>query len=204
MPTVIPEQVAHVLRKAILKGELTPGKQLTPDELAKEFQTSRSVVCEGLQQLDSEGLVIYQDCQTIVADINEIFDIRLLLEPEALRLAIPNHTEQLWKQAEELLVDIDNTPCSAWFELNLQWHKLIYSTANRPRLLCIIEKLHCNSEHVCENIEGFRTRAQEEHRIILAACKKRDVDTACKALIEHINQRRRELINNLAKDVDDR
>ncbi|HEY9791294.1 MAG TPA: GntR family transcriptional regulator [Candidatus Obscuribacterales bacterium] len=200
MIEVIPEQIAHSLKKMILKSELQPGQCLDPEALAKKFQASRAVVCEGLRQLQEAGLVVYDGAKPIVADLNEIFDLQLLMEPEALRLAVPNHTEELWLQAEKLLDEIDVAqPDGPWLELNWQFHRLLYSTANRPRLLAMIQCLHGYGDQLAQYSMGIKDDAQIEHRKIMDACKRRDVETACKMLIEHINQRRRELFNRLTK-----
>lgn len=198
MIATFPEQVAHLLKRAILKGELRPGTRLVPDCLAQEFQTPRSVICEGLRQLQEAGLVVYDGCLPIVADLEEVFDLRVLLETEALRLAIPNHNQTLWQDCENMLDEIEALPdSSAWLDQNWQWHRMLYAPAQRPKLLAMIESLHsCNS---CVNRvdEAFRQRLQVEHRSILQACREKDVVLACSQLIEHINQHRRELLNAL-------
>jgi DNA-binding GntR family transcriptional regulator len=200
MIDVIPEQIAHSLKKLILKGEFQPGQCLEPECLAKKFQASRAVVCEGLRQLQEAGLIVYDGCKPIVADLNEIFDLQLLIEPEALRLAVPNHTEELWRQAEKLLEEIDAIEAGQpWLELNWQFHRLLYSTANRQRLLAVIQSLHQHGDQIAQYSIGIKDEAQVEHRKIMQACKQRDADGACKMLIEHINQRRREFFNTLAK-----
>src|SRR3546814_9117074 len=78
-----------------LSGERPDGTPLRQDALAENMSTSRIPVREALSRLESEGLVASFPHRGYVvtglsrAEIEELFDLRSLLEPELIRFAIP-------------------------------------------------------------------------------------------------------------------
>ena len=87
------DKVSAALREAILSGRLTVGQRLPEIELTRQFQVSRAAIRESLQQLAHEGLVVlnsHRGAQVVdlsPEEIDELISVRLLLEPEATRLA---------------------------------------------------------------------------------------------------------------------
>ena len=87
------------LKSDIIGGKIEAGKQLRQAELAKRFGSSSIPVREALRQLESEGLVLIQPHRgaTVstfsLTEMLELLDIRLALECRALRLAVPNMTD---------------------------------------------------------------------------------------------------------------
>lgn len=101
------EQVAKVLRQAILDFELRPGQRLVERELIEQLQVSRTTVREVLRQLVAEGLVtvIPQKGAVVTApsveEAKDLYEMRALLEPLVVRRfvmrATPEHIVQLRK-----------------------------------------------------------------------------------------------------------
>lgn len=94
-------QTAHqftldVLRTAILDGSLPAGTPLVQTDIAQQLDVSTTPVREALRELSAEGLVRVDAHRGAVvqglsiADIREIFEVRLLLEPEVFRRATHN------------------------------------------------------------------------------------------------------------------
>ena len=203
--------VAERLREMILRGEFQEGEQLRQDAIAASFQVSRIPVREALRQLEAEGLI------TIVAhrgavvsslsseEIEELFDIRAVLECEVLRLSIPNLTEADFERAEEILRVYDKAlwmqgDVSSWGRLNSQFHAVLYGRANRPHFMSIIRQINNNGERYT-GLQLYLTRAFErakkEHRQLLQLCRKRDVEGACALLKQHIQTAGRTLKETL-------
>src|SRR5690349_4787840 len=92
------DTVANGLRAALQAGRWRPGDALRQEELAAEFGVSRIPVREALSRLQSEGLLVVEPNRGAFvpaltpADVTEIFDLRVLLETDALRRAVPGHT----------------------------------------------------------------------------------------------------------------
>src|SRR5882724_8675652 len=101
--------VADKLREEIIRGAIPEGTQLRQDAIAMQYHVSRIPVREALRQLDAEGLItIVPNRGAIVpalspTDIEELFTIRALLEPEVLKSSIPHLTQADFLQAETVL-----------------------------------------------------------------------------------------------------
>ena len=192
--------VADKLRDQIIRGEIAEGVQLRQDAIATQFQVSRIPVREALRQLEAEGLItIVPNRGAIVPvlspeDVEELFTIRALLEPELLKLSIPHLTQSDFAQAEGVLKEFETEleqedHMSRWGRLNWQFHSILYSRSNRPRFLSIIRNVDNNGERYTR-LQLYLThganRANEEHRQLLDLCRNRDIVAACKLLRQHI------------------
>ena len=192
--------VADKLREQIIRGLIPEGAQLRQDHIAAQFQVSRIPVREALRQLEAEGLIaIVPNRGAIVpalspADIEELFTIRALLEPEVLKSSIPHLTQADFLQAESVLrkyqSDLEHEEhVASWGRLNWQFHSTLYSRANRPHFMAIIRNVNNNGERYTR-LQLYLThgmkRANEEHHRILELCRARDVSAACKLLRQHI------------------
>ena len=92
-------RVPHRLRAGvdqapILTGRLKPGQALVETELAAQFGVSKTPVREALKTLAGTGLVVMSQYKGVTVRIGgrrhgrEVYDVRLLLEPEALRRTV--------------------------------------------------------------------------------------------------------------------
>lgn len=209
--TSLTQAVAERLREMILRGELKEGEQLRQDAIASNFQVSRIPVREALRQLEAEGLIeIFAHRGAVVSslsseEIEELFDIRALLECEVLRLSIPNLTEADLDGAEEILRVYEKAlwmqgDLGSWGRLNSQFHAALYARANRPHFMAIIRQINNNGERYT-GLHLYLTRAferaQKEHRELLQLCRKRDVEAACALLKQHIQTAGRTLKETL-------
>jgi DNA-binding GntR family transcriptional regulator len=192
--------VADKLRDQIIRGEIPEGAQLRQDAIATQYQVSRIPVREALRQLDAEGLIAIVPNRGAVVpalsptDIEELFSIRALLEPEVLKLSIPHLTDEDFQEADSVLRKYASElrredHVSAWGRLNWQFHSILYSRANQPRFMAIIRNVN-NSGERYTRLQLYLThgmkRADEEHHQILEFCRKREVTAACKLLRQHI------------------
>jgi DNA-binding GntR family transcriptional regulator len=81
------------VRQAILSCSLEPGSMLTEASVMERYAVSRSTCRLALVRLAQEGLVRsvprhgYMIVPVTLKDLEEVFALRLLLEPEAARLA---------------------------------------------------------------------------------------------------------------------
>ena len=192
--------VADKLRDQIIRGEIVEGSQIRQDAIALQYGVSRIPVREALRQLEAEGLIVIVPNRgatiPVLApeDVEELFTIRALLEPELLKLSIPLLSQTDFAQAEALLKKYENElqreeHMANWGRLNWQFHSILYSRANRPRALSIIHNVN-NSGERYTRLQLYLThdvdRANEEHRQLLKLCRQRDVSAACKLLRLHI------------------
>jgi DNA-binding GntR family transcriptional regulator len=192
--------VAEKLRDQIIRGAIPEGAQLRQDAIATKYRVSRIPVREALRHLEAEGLIaIVPNRGAVVpallpSDIEELFTIRALLEPEVLKDSIPlltaadfSHADSiLRKYVRELLRD---EHVAAWGRLNWQFHSTLYSRANRPHFMAIIRNVNNKGERYTR-LQLFLTRgikrANDEHKELLELCRRRSVAAACKLLRQHI------------------
>ena len=91
------EAVLEAIKHAILAGELRPGQSLVETELAQMLGVSKTPVREALKTLAGAGLVTMSPYRGATvraidpASAAAIYDLRLLLEPEAVRRAVRAH-----------------------------------------------------------------------------------------------------------------
>jgi DNA-binding GntR family transcriptional regulator len=183
------------LRDQILSGQLKPGTALVQANLANELGISMTPVREALRSLASEGLVTASAHRGAVVstldidDAREIHWIRLQLEPEAVRLAVPRATPELLDRIEALIDAMDTVTGPDWIRDNFELHSLLISAADSPRLLGILRVL----QDAAQRYLGFALThrhdspaPQVEHRRILECFRRRDVEGAVAAITDHI------------------
>lgn len=142
------ELVLASVRKAILSGVMGPGARLRQEELADVFGTSRIPVREALRALEYEGLVTSEPHRGFTVttldadDVEEVYDLRILLESEAVRLALPLLTDD---DLEELEVIFQGMQAAATPDEQLaareRFYVRLYSVTGRPRLVALIMRL---------------------------------------------------------------
>ncbi|MDX6541817.1 MAG: hypothetical protein QOI71_3427 [Gaiellales bacterium] len=139
-------RVSEALREAILSGEFGPGQRLRTESLAKRFGSSRTPVREALVQLEGEGLVDIEPRRGAIvrsfasADLIDLYEIRVLLEPAAAaRAALQVSEAQLARLVELVaLSDARGGRGAAAIEDQIVWneefHAIVIEAAASPRL----------------------------------------------------------------------
>jgi len=191
--------VASRLREAILSGLFEGGRQLRQAEIAARFGVSSIPVREAFRRLEGEGLVVvYPRRGAVVSQLSpdemrEICEMREVLEPLALRKALPNVTDEDLRRAKEVLdladKETDDQLLPRWGEMNWEFHGALYRSAGRPKLLSTINNLHTNFDRYLRlhfSAMRYREKGQQEHREILERCEQRDEEGAVEALRLHI------------------
>lgn len=195
----IASAVADNLRQRILGGELESGFQLRQETLAVEFSVSRIPVREALMQLEAEGLVKLSPHRGATVssptreEIQEVFELRGLLEPRLLKASAPRLTSEDFAELERLLDEYATNMAAnnvhIWGELNTRLHMLLYSRAQHPRSATIVMGLLREADRhtrIQLTIPGAILRARDEHAQIVALCKSRKIKDACALLKMHI------------------
>jgi DNA-binding GntR family transcriptional regulator len=197
-PRTAQQLVYEVVRRSIMRGQLTPGTHLTQTQLADQLEISTTPVREALRRLAGEGLVkIDAHRGAIVRGLNrdelmEIYELRLLLEPLAIRKAAERITDEELARAEALWERMnDHSDVGAWSEVNRDFHAIFAGAARSPLLIQILEGLRDSAApYVRWSISvhpGFSVTANEEHQALMDACRARDGERA--AAIEETHLR---------------
>jgi DNA-binding GntR family transcriptional regulator len=194
--TTTADAVAAALRNALHSGRWAPGAALRQEELASEFGVSRIPVREALSKLQAEGLVVVEPnrgafvARLTAAEVDEVFDLRVLLECDALRHATPQHTPRTLRQLHALQAELDaeHDP-DQWLATDAAFHQVLYAPSGRNKTLEMIAALRASvtrlyRAHLSPN--SRRKGWRDEHHAVLKAVTAGQVDKAVAALTRHL------------------
>lgn len=199
--------VFEELRRAIIKGDLAVGEALRQDEIASLFNVSRIPVREALSRLEEQGLVRTQRYKGAVVsglsaeEATELFDFRLLVEPEMIRRAVPLLSSGELRQARGYCQDFSkSTDPMSWGDLNRDFHWELYNASKLKFHLEVVSKAmnrldrYLRAQLVLSN--GME-QANSEHFAILEACEAGDADKASRLTAEHIEGVKQSFLKHL-------
>ena len=188
--------VAAELRRRIMNGQAPPGAVLNQSKLATELGVSRVPIRDALQSLAGTGLVVLNGrsgatvAPMSVSDLDEIFALRHTLEPLAARLAVPNLRRVDLMRMEQMATAIEEAgDALEWVPANATFHTVLYSRAERPRLLALIATLRVLMERYfalwIETV-GPPREANDQHREIVAAAGRGDAEEVVRITADHL------------------
>lgn len=192
--------VVETLREKILNGEIKAGQPLRQAALADELNVSRIPVREALLQLEAEGLVAFEPHKGATAtelnvdQVDELFELRAMLESELLAASLPHISDEKLQEATDILEKLDRAlgkenAANTWSELNSAYHNCLYSGAERPQTQDLVDTLNKNADRYIRMHllwAGGISKAESEHNELLSHCKARDVEKASALLKQHI------------------
>ncbi len=207
-------QVAERIRQAILDRKLAPGSRINQPQLAEDLNVSLVPVREALKALEAEGLVTITPrrgafvTEISVDDLDELYFARLLIEGEAIALAIPQLTDDdfaaLRRLIDAMKAATDSGDIHAFMQHNRQFHMSIYRVMGNRHLLQIIESLWERSELYRYRYMFVLRHADvihQEHEAILEACLARDPERARALAQGHIRSTRDGLHQQLTSEM---
>jgi DNA-binding GntR family transcriptional regulator len=190
------DQVANALRLAILNGEFGPGQAVPQEEIAARFGVSRIPVRDAMNLLQAEGLLhIVPSKGSFVAnptpnEIRETYEIRVLLEVEALRLALRYHNVQSLARAERWLCEFElGTEPARLGEFDREFHAALYAPANQEKLFGLIDSLRTLTNrgyYLQMSAPTHLKQCRIAHREIFESCQKRKLRAAKDGLRRHL------------------
>ena len=205
------ESAYEKLRGQILSGERVHGERLTEVEVAADLGISRTPVREALRRLAAEGLVDVSLNRGASlarwgsADLQEIFDLRTILESDAAKRATTRAgseviavLDEVCQEMDEIFANLDGiSSLRSLAELNRRFHSTIIEAADSPRLSSIIDSL----THVPVVMQTFTqysphalARSLQHHREIVDAMRARDASWAESVMRAHIIAARYEVL----------
>jgi len=188
--------IEETLRNAILDGRLPCGTAMRQQELASLFGVSRMPVREALRQLEAQSLLhVVTHKGAVVAPLiednsAETYELRMLLESEALRLSIPLLTEADIAEADAIIVALEQEKdYSEIGRLNRLFHMALYGKAPNQRLLNLVEHgLNEEERFLRYNLEamGLGETSQEDHRELLNLVAQKKTQESILTLRNHL------------------
>jgi DNA-binding GntR family transcriptional regulator len=192
----IAARITDAIAEKIITGTLKPEMRLRQDHVAREFNSSHVPVREAFRQLEAQHLVVALPRRGVrvapldATSIREISEMRAALEVVALRHAAPKLTQPHLARIELALIEGENAETLQEFEAaNRAFHRALVAPCNMPRLLASLDGLQrANSRLVfaMARNSGWRPRSNQDHRLILAALRARNIEQASSLLARHI------------------
>ncbi|MEO8131771.1 MAG: GntR family transcriptional regulator [Bryobacteraceae bacterium] len=199
--------LAERLRLDIDAGVWAPGSALRQEELATRYGASRIPVREALQLLRADGLLEIEPNRGAyvralnASEIDEIFDLRVLLEGYLLAIATPLHTTRTLVRLHSIQAELEvEDSRMGWLLGDRRFHQALYEPAGRIRSLEIVMMLRRQVERYAlhdVNPGTRRTEWKREHRSLINAVKARDASRAAVLLTHHLNETRTVIFRHL-------
>lgn len=217
-PGTVSEQAFLSLRRDVLQGEHPPGAKLKLELLQVQYGFSSSPLREALNRLAQEGLVRaderrgFRVAPISVEDMADITRMRLMIDVSALRDAIAAG-DDAWEadllasfhRLERLEARLPEGPVvldADWVQRHRDFHRALLAACPSQRQLALSASLFDQAERY-RRISGRHRqnlrRKNEEHRRLMQATLKRDADTACALLSEHMLSTQRNVVAALRK-----
>lgn len=153
-PLAVHEEVYQRLRRAIISGQLAPGRSLSVRGLAAEFGVSAMPAREAIRQLAALGALEFTPTRRVAVarmsreKLDELCEARLALEPALAVRALRLKGAAREKLANELaridaLIDeaIARGDSADYARYNSEFHFALYEAANAPVYLGLVESL---------------------------------------------------------------
>jgi DNA-binding GntR family transcriptional regulator len=183
------DRVTERIREAIIRGNLEPNERLAEPALAAELGVSRSPVREALMRLESDGLVRreanrgFYVWRPSVTDVDEILDLRVMMEVLAAELVVDKLVDEDFESLEDIIERqkqaIEVKGLLRLTRADRRFHAFFVEKAGNSRLLEMWNQIMGQWEVlIFYRAEYFSTVPQTvltDHRNILDALKSKDL-----------------------------
>ena len=193
-------RVLSSLRAAVITGELVPGSLYSVQTLADQLGVSRTPVREALIKLAQQGMVRFERNRgvrvllTSLHDLEEVFALRLLLEPPAVRRAVARldaaHRRELRRAFTQMEKAAKADDEFTMFEHDRRFHRTLLEAAGNARLAAFVDGLRdMVLRRGVSTAQGSRSLDDivAEHRAILDLADAGDAEGARGAMRRHIH-----------------
>lgn len=209
----IASAAAEEIRRRIFNGEIEPGSQLRQEELAQQLGISRIPIREALLILENEALVkILPHRGAVVVrlsadEIEELFNMRMLLEPYLYERSAPHLTEADFAELESNCTayakSMRNRDEALWNSINTDFHLRLYAHARSPRVTSTVRKLLSECERhtrlQLSRIKEDRERAVREHAELLELARAGRYGDGAALMRRHIDHIREVIVGLLGE-----
>lgn len=200
----IRDQVYQILRDEICGGKYRPGFRLQESELAEYLGVSRSPLREALRRLVADGLLMEIPNKGVFVkeftarDIDEIFDMRVMLESYAIRKCRSSLTSVRLQALFDILEQLERTHAAgdldAYTQTDEILHNRIVEFSENSLLISTYDRVRSMNQQFRVLSLIIRQRfddSLEEHRQLVQALAMGDVETACATDNRHLELARR-------------
>lgn len=195
----VTDWVYEQLKLAIVDLRLAPGDPLREAALAEQLGVSKTPIREALTRLEQDGLVettSFKGAAVTVysrRDLEEIYELRELLEIAAARAAAVSMTDQARARLEHICADsrtLSRTEdVERLTELLTEFDEVLFAQVTNSRIKALVDNLRAHLSRIGKlttDIPGRIGNSVAEHDKIVEAITARDADLAERYMREHI------------------
>ncbi|SDI41517.1 transcriptional regulator, GntR family [Alteribacillus persepolensis] len=203
------EHIYNELKQAIFSRKIPLNTQLNEELLSEVFNVSRTPIRSVLKRMQNEkiiqiiphkGAYIYQPTPK---EFEDVINLRIVLEKEAIKIACKKATEEQINELEEYTLKEEKLYKSGDYANGIRTstkfhHKLMTMTTNDFMIQYNQELMNIMNIYIVfhENTIQESPRSPEEHREIINAIKNRDEKKAIELIDLHFKSIRDNLNNN--------
>jgi len=201
-PRTLIERAYTQLRDDIVEGRLAPGEKLRVEHLRQRYEVGAGTLREALNRLVSDALVEaegqrgFRVTPITVQDLDDLTDLRVRIEIEALRQSI-RHAHDSWREDLQAIygqmsaIEQPIVPAMAqkWEAMNTQFHEVLVANCGSEWTLRLLRILNRHSERYRRYAIGLgqgRRNVHSEHRGIFEAAMSGNELRAALELEAHI------------------
>ncbi|MFZ2738270.1 MAG: GntR family transcriptional regulator [Burkholderiaceae bacterium] len=193
------QRIVASITTAIAERKLRPGTKLSEQKIADLFKVSRTLVRQALNQLSRDQLVVLEPSRGAfvampsVEEAREVFEVRRVLETDMTRRLCPMVTDaQITELRAHLRAEkaaLSNPNVTGRTQLLADFHVVLSMMLGNTVLTKMLSELLTRSSLIALMYQSTlsATESQEEHVAIVNAFEARDVKTAIRLTIEHLD-----------------
>ena len=175
------DRAYEYLHGEILSCRLAPGSRIIEGAIAEQLEMSNTPVKRALGMLINEGFVEvqprhgYRVTEITLADVQEIYQLRQIVEPAAAELAATNATPEQLREMRELVEPNRELSYEDRTENVLRFHQVLAEASGSSRLAAVLNGLLDETQrllHLGLALEDNESHQAEEHRELLDALLK--------------------------------
>jgi DNA-binding GntR family transcriptional regulator len=206
------EETARVLRELIVDGTFEPGRRLSERDLGGQLGVSRTPLREALRLLAAERLVEVlprKGARVAPLDsgvVEDVYPVLACLERLAVDMACRRITntelERLADMLDRMRAMRSRSGKKRFFALSREFHETVLAAADNAALRDVHRLLSGQvrrARFFSLNTEAEWSEALSEHRLIMAALKKRNGAAAVEAISRHLHTSKRKVLNQLGR-----
>ena len=185
------DEAFDVIRRAILRCELRPGELVSETDLMARFGLRRAATRSALDRLSVIGLLLslplrgYVVKSITLRDVNDLFQLRGIIETAAVRLAAGRVDETSLRRLDKVCTagyQLGNRESEAEFlHANSEFHLMIAAASGNDRLLLVTAQILSEMErlfHFGLSVRNRTNEMQQEHQALIEALSRGDADAA--------------------------
>jgi len=206
----IAEKAYRRLRLAIVECRLAPEQRLTEASIARQLRVGKTPAREALRRLVVEGLARvtprhgYTVSPITLRDVEELFELRLLVEPAAASLAAGRLDGQVRGRLEQLsrlgYREGRRDSLRKFVRANTEFHAQIARLSGNRRFAGLVSQLLSESERLINFGALLHPQSREtvdEHRRLIDALAGGESDSARRIMEEHVRTTRQMVVESL-------